>query len=444
MFDFEKEEKELEKSRNTLQDLSISDDIANQAILEGMKRAKAMKMRKKKFLPIKVFLAASLFIISLITSVKVSDTMADYISNVPGIEKIVEFIRQDKGLLAAAENNYFQKIGTTVENGEVKVTIDSIVRDEKELLIFFNYRAKGVVDQIFPEEISLLDGNRNILPYRAYYSNLNPNGEKKYVNKATARVPLADGDILPEELILSFAFSVNDKMLNQNIDIPLTLDEDKFAAKKVINMNKSIKVEGQEITIKKVTIYPTQTAIDIMLNPENSKKIFGFNDIHLEDETGEKWEEIEPNDFISYENEMVIYLQSNYFSDPKELYLAFSSIRAVDKDELWVEIDPHKKKIIKAPKDGKISSVYKRWEELAITLETNPNFFDKQIFTYAEDLNGNIIGKGKSFGGGGSPNNNYVTYYVPYPTKEAVAGPIKLKLLDYPATINKKIKLKIK
>ncbi len=450
MHDFEKEEQELEKSKPNYDQLNIADDLANQAILEGIKRAKNMKTRKKKNLSAKVFLVASILIIGIVSSIKISDAMADYIANVPGMEGIIKLIRQDKGLVAAVENNYLQKVEASDEYSGLKVTVDSIIHDERNLIVFFQYETINNNLDFALKEIILLTAERETLPYNPTFSSFEKDGDSLRV----AKFPLDEKDELPEKLIASFEFrgvgefidfSENGKIFDRNHEVAFSIDKDKFAKKEVFQLNQTSTVAGQNITIKEVILYPSQADVHLVYDEKNSKRIFGFNDLELVDGAGRVWHSYAEKSLnLDNEDGTIIQLQSPYFSYPEELYLRFSSIRAIEKDELWVEIDPVHKKILKAPKDGKLKEVFMREDKLEIKLETDFNFLHNQIFMYAEDFEGNIIGDGKSFGAGGSPVDNYVTYSVPYPEDEKVEGPIRLKLLDYPATINRDINLKIR
>ena len=450
MHEFDKEVRELEKSKLNNQQLSISDDLANQAILEGMNRAKNMKYKKRKYSSIRFFLAASILITGFIASIKISDAMADYMSNVPGMETIVNFIRHDKGLLAAAENNYFQKVEASDELGGLKVTIDSIIHDERNLIVHYQYEEMGSDFEIFLEKINLLTVDKEILPYRPTFSSYEKDGSPFKI----AKFALNEKDELPERLIASFEFSKfsefdefinNGGKFDRNHEVAFSIDKDKIAKKEVYQLNQTISVAGQKITIQEVTLYPSQADVKLIYDESNSKRIFGIDDFELIDGAGRVWRPYAEHTFnLDNDEGRIIRLESPYFSKPEELSVRFSSIRALDKDELWVEMDPVQKKILKAPKDGRIMDIFFTEDELDIKLAADYTFKDNQIFMYAEDSEGNIIGEGKPFGAGGSPSDNYVNYHVPYPSDEVIKGPIRLKLLDYPATINEEIKVKIK
>ncbi|MEH7391162.1 DUF4179 domain-containing protein [Bacillus sp. JJ1503] len=437
---FEKEEKELEKSRDFYNEIVFSDDFANAAILEGIQRAKREKLRGRKTRPVKILLVASILAISFITTVNVSETMADYMRNIPGMSQVIDFVRNDKGLMATVENDYIQKVDTSDKIGDIEITLDSVIYDEKNLILFYYFQAEDESQHVLPWFINLLNSNDELLTEKVYgqYRSLNENPLLEL------RVSLSDIKELPKDLILSGQFKVDGNLLEGHWSIPFQLDEGKFAKKQMFTLNKTVSVENQELTIKDVTVYPSQTDVHITFDPNNSKQLFGINDLQMVDEKGEVWELSSLPTTIINENELIFHLQSHYFLNPKELNLRFSSLRALDKDKLWVEIDPLNNQILEAPKDGKITEVKLFKDELFIKVETDLKFAQNMMFMHAIDQEGNVIEKDKSYAVSWSPTDNYIQYIVPYSAATASPGPIKLKILDYPMNIEKKVNVKIK
>ena len=56
----------------------------------------------------------------------------------------------------------------------------------------------------------------------------------------------------------------------------------------------------------------------------------------------------------SARGEETYFLQSNYFEEPKELYLRINKLQALDKDEATLVIDTEKGEILNGPKDGRL------------------------------------------------------------------------------------------
>lgn len=81
---------------------------------------------------------------------------------------------------------------------------------------------------------------------------------------------------------------------------------------------------------------------------------------------------------------------------------------------------------------------------MSIKLDTNPNQFKSAIFTHAIDADGNVISKDEPYGISYSYVDDYVLYSVPFPSEATDLGPVKLELLDYPASISAEANVKIK
>ncbi|MCR2821358.1 hypothetical protein [Lederbergia panacisoli] len=73
--------------------------------------------------------------------------------------------------------------------------------------------------------------------------------------------------------------------------------------------------------------------------------------------------------------EKIVYLQSNYFNESNELYIALNKIQAIDKDEAELVVDIEKERIIKQPKRNQIiSKVNVSGNELIFTMRTKEEF----------------------------------------------------------------------
>jgi len=77
---------------------------------------------------------------------------------------------------------------------------------------------------------------------------------------------------------------------NHAFTFPVKLNPDAYEKqKKSYPVNKTVEVEGQNITFKNITIYPLRTAIEIEFDPDNTKKLFTFEDLRIVNEKGAVW-----------------------------------------------------------------------------------------------------------------------------------------------------------
>lgn len=134
---FEKEERKLEEWRREYEKVEIPrdiDDYIRSGIRKGKKRTGLPSWRVG-------MVAASILLVIFFTTIKVSPVFANYVSTIPGMERIVELIRNNKGILSAVENDYLQEVGITREENGISLTIDAIIVDEMQMLVFYTLEA---------------------------------------------------------------------------------------------------------------------------------------------------------------------------------------------------------------------------------------------------------------------------------------------------------------
>ncbi|MFD2088951.1 DUF4179 domain-containing protein [Brevibacillus brevis] len=114
----------------------------DQYIRRGMEQAKELRKNRNRNRWIRVgsSLVACLFIFVFIFSVRLSPAVAAYVSSIPGMERIVEFLRDDKGLQLAVEHNLVQNIGASGSVEDVTFTIDQVLADEKRMVLFYTLK----------------------------------------------------------------------------------------------------------------------------------------------------------------------------------------------------------------------------------------------------------------------------------------------------------------
>ncbi|MBE4910392.1 DUF4179 domain-containing protein [Bacillus luteolus] len=435
---FEKEEKQLQNLKQHYDDIPIPASI-DERILKGIHRAK----KKKRFSSVKWgSLAAGLFIVILLTSIRVSPTFAGYISNIPGLEKIVELVRFDKGLMSAIENDFYQEINVSQEHQGINITIDGAIVDEQKMVLFYTLESNRDIDSVFPDKIKLQDENgKDIEKIGFSYGGFQDLIKGQPVAN-TIDFHFEEQNF-PESLILSVKLSE----LDSTWEIPFTIDQSKYQGmKEVIPLNETVSIEGQKITFDKVTILPTRVAVQLKYDEANTKQIFAFEDLRLIDENGERWNGISNGISASHlsNNERIIYLQSNYFKKPKELYLEFSSVRALDKDELEVVVDTATNELLKAPKDGMLSSVEKRGHDLAFLLNSShpsDENFHYSLFSHDyRDQAGNEYSSNSSFSSD-SPDGKQIGLVL---ENLEFTNPLTFTIVDYPSRITEAVRIKIK
>ncbi|WP_163102856.1 DUF4179 domain-containing protein [Peribacillus alkalitolerans] len=445
---FEREEGVLAEMNKQYHEVQIPIEQIDTAIMGGLNRAKKeAKVRKKRKHILFPIVAAAILLMSFFTSIRISPTFADFVSVLPGMENVVDLIRNDKGLLAAVENDYLQEINQSQEKNGINVTINSVIADEKGMVLFYTIdttKAHELLD-IKEPTIRSLNGSPISLASLSFGSPEINEGS----NKLSGNL-----EFFFQDAINASKFEIDLKVKKNNqietFSIPFELKKP-LKQMKSYQVDETVTVEGQRITIKEITVYPLRIAIHLVMDPTNSKKLLEFQDIRLIDENGETWTKIQNGSTASHISalEKILYLQSNYFREPKELYVAFNKIQAVDKDEAYVLVDMEKQVIIKQPKGEKLSDFKVNNKEFTFILETtgyntdNSNGFNYFIFSDITDSTGKIM-----------DHNSYMTTTDEGKQQMGVTfgndvlatfkNPIRLELFFYPSWIEKEVKVKIK
>lgn len=438
---FEKEEKDLSQLKKMYEDLPFPESKIDEAILSGFNKAKEEpkgmdKPRQKKWLL--SGLAAAIFIIGFLTSIRVSPVFASYVSSIPGMEKLVELISDNKGLMLAVENEYVQEINATQETNGLKVTLDSVIADERGMVIFQTIEAKEKQEKFYVNDLKLESADGTELHLGSYtYGAHQPHGELRKKEMATMDF-FFEEPLETKEFIVTFTVETND--YKEDFRFLFTLEKPLKATKK-IEMNKTVSIEGQKITIKNIKIYPLRVAVHVVMDPKNSKKIFTFEDIRLVDENGEAWTKI-VNGFTASqinENEHILYLQSNYFKEPKELYFVMNKLQAVDQEDVFVKVDIENKKIINQPTGNHLSLVDAKNGRIIFTLNTEEEFYYSP-FISLRDADGKEIELSSNYW---TEDNNGVREIGIEYSPGSYKNPLELKLSAFPAWIEGDVKLKV-
>lgn len=429
---FKDEEDKLEKWKKEIENANVPQDELEGAIRQGLQRAQHAKRVKKR--PVvkrgvwAVFVAAILFL-TLVTSVRVSTTFAGAVASLPGMEGLVELIRYDKGIAAAIDNDDFQRLHLSAEKDGVTLTLEGVIADEKEMVLF--YTVKGEKS----DEILFMNGTPELM---------NNNGENVAIDvlagvtlderKSTERGAYLSVriDNAIDETTFTLKATLESKLRSIDYEIPFSLEKKRKPAEKY-PINQTVVIEGQEITFQYVEMSTLRVGIHFQINPSNTKEILSFDDLKLVDNKGKKWTSINENGIgygIRSEGEnQVMYLPINYFKQPKELYMDFTKIQALDKDETYVLVDMDKQIILEQPSDG-------RFKEVGIWGNHLRFLFDSGTELHTTVFPGAGMRLPK-------PNESELEILVELPPG-AIKGVMKLDIVSYPQWIREDVSIKIK
>lgn len=441
---FKEEERKLEIWRERIEKIEVPENRIEQAIIIGFERGKNTRSNKKTIYykrGIWSVVVAALLLVTLVTSIRVSPIFANAFASIPGMEKFVEMIRINKGYLAAIENDYYQPLGISSEQGGVTLLIEGVIADEQEMVLFHTIEGadKNKDERFWLHIQELVDSQgRNVAGINSGVSGseFDLEGDKRG-QSARTNIQFKE-EVIGNEFILKA--TVQSDTRSFNFEIPFLLSKEKMPTTRYL-INETVTIEGQKITVKQIEISPIKVGIYIEMDPQNTKRIFNFEDLRLVDEKGEIWSSITSGiGSVGDEYEKIIYLQSNYFEEPKKLNLMFNKLQALDKEETHLLIDTDSGIIVKQPSDQKFSAVEIRHGYIELLLNGEKEFISFPFNTII-DAKGNehffsdsgyLISENR-------PNEIRLNF-----SKEPLANPIKLPLSGYPQWIEGNVKIKVK
>ncbi|WP_391119565.1 DUF4179 domain-containing protein [Psychrobacillus sp. L3] len=458
---FEEEEKKLEQRKKTIDKVDVPMEKLHFAVRNGFEKAKKERALKRKKLIKRsswsVFVAAIL-LISFITSISVSPAFANKVASIPGLDRIVALIQQDKGLVAAIENDYYQPINKSQEKNGITVTLDGVIADDKGIVIFYSVHSKEV------------DLNSIELKYLQLWSGINGGERWEFINSVLPLTPNQAPDFysgsmhidkVTHKKDLSWKIGLKNGERIENFKIPFTYKTMDIESKDII-VNKEVTVEGQHFKVKDLIVDPIRTVVRIEEDPSNTKKLLAcpFDELELVDELGRKWSAIPCNAYKPLEKGNVWEVplkESFYFYNPKKLTLTFGKIAAMDKDEAYILIDAISKKFDKLPSTSIFSDLKVKDARVSFTVIGDKDY-NMNVVYLPKFIDANEKEFYINYGGRTPIVSNYVKgsminisevekkieFDLPNKSFTTFKNPIRLDLEFYPSWIEENVQVEIK
>ncbi|WP_254782329.1 DUF4179 domain-containing protein [Bacillus sp. OK048] len=436
---FEREEEKLTNHKNSYDNIDIPLELLDDAIVAGFQKAKVEKKRRPRAKKWMLSVAAAILFIGFFTSVRLSPAFAEYVAVIPGMEKLVELIRFDKGKLQAIQHDYYEEINVSQEKNGLAFTVDGAIADEESLVLFYSLESLEKQKELTIEEVHLerFDGKK--LDFGSYSGGrdfISQDGETTFNDmfEYHFHTPLKER---------SFRLRVKVKKDRQTEEYLLQFQLKKdIQKKKTIKLDKTVTIEGEKITFVTAEIYPLRVAVHVKMDPANTKKLLEFEDLHIVDEQGQTWNKIANGVTASRisDDEAIIYLQSNYFNEPKELYIILNKIQAVDKEDANIIIDTQNKQILKQPEGNLLTNLIVEGTHVGFKIDTKEEF-NYHLISGAKDRNGNEIENPET---SMSRYEGQMEIGIHLPRLTPEMSPISLELSFYPSWIEGEGKIRIK
>ncbi|HET7627632.1 MAG TPA: DUF4179 domain-containing protein, partial [Bacillales bacterium] len=331
----------------------------------------------------------------------------------------------------------------SVRHQGVTFTVKNVIADNSRMILFYTLDADHL-DVVNLESVQLLDKNKDPLPASVGFD---PDGKHK--GKITASY--GPSYQLQSAVYLKIRLTERSKTWTDTVKIPLDLAKIKDM-KHVLPVNQTVHFGQQAVSVEKGIVYPTRIAVYVKFDPENSKRIFGFDQLQLVDGKGQVWSSM--RDGVSASGisptERILYFESNYFREPKALFLEGHNIRALDKDKLDLVVDLKHHQLLQKPDDRiALTDITETQKTITVklALETDPSWDSHRSYNLFRSTYRDAAGRtyeNMLRSGTASTDENakqLITFTI---KKEPFQGPLTFQLMDYPNHVEKAFRVRVK
>lgn len=333
-----------EEQRN-YEDVHIPEEL-DFIVRKTLKQAKVRKYKKIMYKPIIASVAA---IVIFIISVNISPTVANAVSSIPGLSRLVQLVKFDKGFDNAVSEGLAQDINFVQEKNGVKLKVTTAVGDWQRLWI--GHEIEGL--EKFDVSVEILDDNGEI-PHGMESGNLKDNKSgytiiffQEFHKNFTLRYKLYKRD---EERGTASLEERKEYKEAENIavfDVPINLDSNIFNSplREIEVTDTTLETSIGNIKVKRLETSKTRIGIYFQLE-SNKYDFMSFKNPRLVDNKGNIYEL--SNFYMSGLNTdgfHRIEMQGEIKDDVKSLELQFDGIYYAPKNERTLILDLKNRKV---------------------------------------------------------------------------------------------------
>lgn len=407
---------------------------------------------RRKRISLQMGIAAVCLMLMLTAFVRISPAFAAIVKEIPGFGRFVELVSYDRSLMTALDHEYFQFVNQSDERNGYKFTVNGVLADSQRIVLLYTAEGPGIREE-----------NMTFLPYKLKDESgedlqamigsshfFRDATEKEGVVQDYLDIRMSPGETIPKTL------GVMMQLGDEWLEVSVPIDHEKFAElEETFELNESIEVAGQRLTITGVTITPLQVIMNFAADPGNSMRINDLIDMRLVDERGRSY--TSHAGMGNWDHSFTSYFQVSSFQKAKSLTLKAGGAM-MSAYGLEAIIDTEKQELLHAPDSNLIlAGVTKRSEFIDLKFELLQN--DSQVMRgYTLFSSDRMIkdGAGRSFPlkSGDSLKENHImlrtgengftgTYYYHIPNKDYVQ-PLSLEIHQYPGYVMQDISVRIK
>lgn len=429
-------EKDLQKLMEELEAIEIPNEALHQARAKAVHQHRLTKRRKRRLYS--VASVAVILLLLFVTSIRVSPAFAQAVAKIPGFDSIVHMIATyDKGISDIVENNYYQELGTVVTQANYTLTLQGVVADYSGMTIFYKLESPFGLSKW---SINSLEVSQQGIPFGVTESYTASQSGEGTVQEDKVEIRSSD-DLSYANMTFEFNLHLSDATGTETkFSVPFTLTKP-IEQPKVYELNQAVVVDGQTIDIKQLKISPLRAEIRLTADEQNTMQLLKFTSVRLMDENGEEW--VLPRNSTGHnghfrDGEVSLFLQSNYFRQPKKLTLIMERIEALPKGSDYFEVDFEQKKVLYVPSELDITVQVPSDNTLEVTYPTGSGLLLAGIVDQGgNDISSNIISMHVI-----SREGSYVKAIYTFDFDNEV-NPIRLNINSYPMYLEGKAEIEI-
>ena len=272
-------------------------------------------------------------------------------SKVPGLRELAEAVTFSRSLTDAVNNEYVQPISLTQTQNGITASVEYLIVDQKQVNVFFRLTGEGYETLDAEADFTHVDEERlGSCTFGVNDSHV-PVGQLQ-----SATVELLEGDV-PGEMLFHLDVLCRDRDYSAppepideedsffhpphrepdylaNFTFQLEFDPTFTAKAKVYPVNETVEIEGKQVTIQQVEVYPTHLRVLVEDHPENTAKLQRLF-FYIETDWGMKFE-TESNGTVSFRfdgsNVTTYRADSTYFYKANRLRMVITGAEWLNKD----------------------------------------------------------------------------------------------------------------
>ena len=378
-------EQDWQKLTEELEAIEIPKESLHQARVMAVKQHQLVRKRKRRLYS--VASVAAIVLLLFVTSIRVSPVFAQSVAKIPGFSSVVNMIAYDKGISDIVENNYYEELGIVVTQGDYTLTLQNVVADHSGMTIFYKLESAFDLSKV---SITSSEVSQQGIPFGAASSYIVSRSDERTVQEDKLEITSAE-DLSYDNKSFEFNLHLSDAS-ETKFAVPFTLNKP-IEPPKVYEVNQSVIVDGQTINIKQLKISPLRTEILLAADEQNTMKLLKFTSVQLIDENGEVWgQQINGDGGQLRDGEVSLFMQSNYFREPKKLTLVMERIEALPKGSDYFEVDFEQQKVLYVPSDLEIDVQVPSANTLEVTYPTGGwLLFSDMVDQAGNDLSSSLI-----------------------------------------------------